>query len=367
MPIEIYKLLGQVEPAANTETVLYTAPANATVEIKTFTLNHNGSGNTTAWLSVSKDGAATTGKDYIYFNYAISANSTKIDSNINLTLAAGDVIRVKGADNDISFQVHGVEIYTPAYGAYFDVYENGVISTIRLYGLETNLNYLKYSDEDENLYIGFRGYGPTNEIRVPFPSAEDRLVFVQSLEQARIYGNYGNFDPVVPMVSIGNNIAYSGTTSTTTSAPATTTTTTVAGTTTTSTSTTSTTTAAPDPVIYWNFNQYPSASDAQFEISVNGSIEVLAESASQDGPISVASLYEIDYVAVYCSNTSLSQIQVWDVTNETDKYSQPAAAPLYVVPSSILYGGAQYQQGSSDLQPFTLDPSKEYLIYAEVY
>lgn len=367
MPIEIYKLLGQVQPAGATDTVLYTAPANASVEIKTLIIAHTGSGNTTIRVSVSKDGAAAVAKDYLYYDYAISANSTKIDSNINLSLVAGDVIRVRAADADVTFQVHGVEIYTPAYGAYFDVHENGVTSTIRLYGLETNLNYLKYSDEDENLYIGFRGYGPTNEIRVPFPSAEDRLVFVQSLEQARIYGNYGNFDPVVPMVSIGDNISYSGTTSTTTAAPETTTTTTVAGTTTTSTSTTTTTTAAPDPVIYWNFVQYASASDAQFEIGIDNAVAVLEESSIQDGPLTVTGDYVIDYVAIYCSNTSLSQIKVWDVTGEDDKYSQRNEAPLYVVPSSILYGGAQYQQGSSELQEFTLTPGKEYLIYAEVY
>jgi hypothetical protein len=250
MPILNHKILGQaVAPAANSSTfaTLYTVPANTTVEIKTLIVTHTGSGNHGYWIAVRRNGEALTDRNYLFYENEISTKATEIHS-VNLSLSAGDVISVSANSTDVTFQAHGTEIYTPAHAVSFDVYENGVVTTIRLYGLETNLNYMKYADEDDSLKIGFRGYGPLSEIKLGFGSDIERDAFMNQLEQARLYGNPFTFDPVYPIVYIGNNIGTDATTTTTTTTipPLTTTTTSTTSTTTTSTtSTTTTTTLAP--------------------------------------------------------------------------------------------------------------------------
>jgi hypothetical protein len=356
MALQVYKVLGQVKiPSTNTYYDLYTVPANAMAQVYVIVNNFN-SATHTFNVAVSRNGAAVTNGDEAYHDVSLTKGTEYVTATF--TLAAGDIIRVQASDLDFTFQVHGVEIYTPSTGVYFDVYENGVITTVRLYGLETNLNYLKYSDEDDNLRIGFRGYGPNNEMTVSFPSSADRLVFVQALEQARVYGNYGTFDPVVPMISAGNNIAYSGITTSTT------TTTTAAPTTTTTSSTTSTTTLVPDPVIEWSFTRAESASDAEFELSLNDGATVvsLIEPSTQTsftGEATIASPYEVDGIRVYCSNSSISQIKVYDITDGILLYADPATAAL--PPPS-----PQYAQGSTEIPGFTAEQGKRYRIEADV-
>ena len=257
MPIVQHKILGQVQPAANVEAVLYDVPPNKTALVSTIFLCHvatNGTANYT--IAVCKDDETISAKNYLYYPSAtISAGATtRLD--VNLSLSAGDQIKVKSGDPDLTFNAYGTEFSTPSYGVVFDVYENGVANTIRLYGIETNLNYVKYSDEDDKLKIGFRGYGPTNEIEIDFPSDVDRELFVNTLDQARLYGYVPGQDPVFPLLYIGNNISTdatttTSTTTTTTAGPTTTTSTTTSttttSTTTTSTSTTTTTTTAGPP------------------------------------------------------------------------------------------------------------------------
>jgi hypothetical protein len=248
MPILNHKILGQaVAPAASLTTfaTLYTVPANTTVEVKTLIVTHTGSGNHEYRIAVLRDGEALTDRNYLFYNNEIATKATEIHS-VNLSLSAGDVISVSANSTDVTFQAYGTEIYTPAHAVAFDVYENGVVTTIRLYGLENNLNYMKYADEDESLRIGFRGYGPLSEVKLGFGSEIERDAFMNQLEQARLYGNPFTFDPVQPIVYIGNNIGTDATTTTsTTTIPPLTTTTTSTTTTTTAAPTTTTTTATP--------------------------------------------------------------------------------------------------------------------------
>jgi hypothetical protein len=246
MPILNHKILGQAAPAANTEALLYQVPDNTTAEVKTIVVSHSSTGGSDAgfYVSVSKNGAVTSSTDYLYFNTNLAKSATAVLA-LNLSLSAQDVIRVKSTDPDLSFSAYGTEIYTPAHAVAFDVYSNGVATTLRLYGLESNLNYLRYADEDDLLRIGFRGFGPASEITLDFGSPTERDVFVAALEQARLYGNPFTFDPVYPIVYIGNNISTDATTSTTTTTIPPLTTTTTSTTTTSTTSTTTTTTAAP--------------------------------------------------------------------------------------------------------------------------
>jgi hypothetical protein len=255
MALQVYKVLGQVKiPTVNTYQDLYTVPANAMAQVYVVVNNFN-SGTHTFNVAVSRNGAAVANGDEIYHDISLTNGTEYVTATF--TLAAGDIIRVQASDLDFTFQVHGAEIYTPSAGVYFDVYESGVSSTVRLYNIEQNLKYIFTTDEDCKVRVGFDGYGSDNEFVVDFPSPTERATFVAALEQARIYGNYGTFDPVVPMVYIGDNtIVGSSTTTTSTSTTSTTSTTTVAPASTTTTTvepTTTTTTLAP-PTVWWQYD-----------------------------------------------------------------------------------------------------------------
>lgn len=111
-----YKILGQANPAAGVETDLYTVPAATNtvvscISICNFTNSALGTSNnyTSFNISVSKGGAATTPKDYVYNNVTIVQYDTYI-ANIGITLEAGDVIRVYTPVNFLSFNIFGTEI-----------------------------------------------------------------------------------------------------------------------------------------------------------------------------------------------------------------------------------------------------------------
>jgi hypothetical protein len=181
------------------------------------------------------------------------------------------------------------------------------------------MNYVKYSDEDSKLRIGFRGFGPTNEIEIDFPSDVDRDTFMLALEKARLYGAQGSLDPVSPIVYIGNNISTDGTTTTTTSttttttaAPATTTTTTATPATTTTTtaaSTTTTTTAFVPfaPIIEWKITVPDEVSDLYVkavltlvDLTDNQYIEYVNEfHGSQDPAVKTGTANDLDMNHTY--------------------------------------------------------------------
>ena len=60
-------------------------------------------------LSIAISGAATTNKDYIYYDLPIGANDTFI-ATIGVTLAATDVVRVYASNTNLSFSLYGSEI-----------------------------------------------------------------------------------------------------------------------------------------------------------------------------------------------------------------------------------------------------------------
>lgn len=260
MPFETVKILGTVVADGTNEALLYTVPAGATARVRV-TVSSSDAGTHQFTVSVSPGGAATAAKDKIYNLVDLAKNESF--TTTELSLSAGDVIRVKSnagsGQSTFTFSAQGTEYWTPAPAAYFDVIEGGVQSTVKLYNLEDNLTYVFYTDEDSLVRVGFKGYGPDNELAVNFPSANERSNFVTALENARFYG-YGVDGPSsTPIVYLGDNTLLgvsTTTTSTTTTSTSTTTTTTVAPgttTTTTSTSTTTTTTTAAPPYITIEF------------------------------------------------------------------------------------------------------------------
>jgi hypothetical protein len=105
----VYKTLGQSNPVATTETALYTVPAATSTIASSVIVCNRSTVLSTFRISIAIGGAATTNKDYIYFDLPIGANDTFI-ATIGVTLAATDVVRVYASNTNLSFSLYGSEI-----------------------------------------------------------------------------------------------------------------------------------------------------------------------------------------------------------------------------------------------------------------
>lgn len=102
------KILGQVAPASTTETLLYTCPATTGTVISTLTVCNRGSTPSTFRVSVAAGGAATTSKDYIYFDVILAGNDT-FAATFGVTLSATDKVQTYASTSNLSFSIFGEE------------------------------------------------------------------------------------------------------------------------------------------------------------------------------------------------------------------------------------------------------------------
>lgn len=103
-----YKVLGQVNPSATTESTLYTAASAAVVS--TIMICNQASSAATYRIAVrpAADGS-TAAKHWIVYGATVGASdSTAL--TLGLTLATGDVIRVYSSSANISYSAFGSEI-----------------------------------------------------------------------------------------------------------------------------------------------------------------------------------------------------------------------------------------------------------------
>lgn len=107
--MNVYKILGQVNPAATTETVLYTVPILISTICSSISICNTDVAKTTFRVAISKSGSSTTTKDYLYYDVTLAGNDTFI-ATIGITLAGTDVIKVYAGNNKLSFQLFGTEI-----------------------------------------------------------------------------------------------------------------------------------------------------------------------------------------------------------------------------------------------------------------
>ena len=105
----VYKVLGQSSPAATTETDLYTVPAATSAVASSVIVCNRSAVLSTFRISIAVGGAATTNKDYIYYDLPIGANDTFI-ATIGVTLATTDKVRVYASNTNLSFSLYGSEI-----------------------------------------------------------------------------------------------------------------------------------------------------------------------------------------------------------------------------------------------------------------
>lgn len=103
-----YKVLGQSNPAIQTNTTLYTVPAATQAVISTLSVC-NRSNSTSYRVAIRPAGAAIDDKHYIiYDNYVNQYDS--IFLTIGATLGNTDVVTVYAANNCLSFTLFGSEI-----------------------------------------------------------------------------------------------------------------------------------------------------------------------------------------------------------------------------------------------------------------
>lgn len=105
---ETPKVLAQDAPAGATDTDAYTVPgATTTVITSVVVCNRSGSSDTfRLWVAV--DGAADSDEQYLYYDFTVPANDS-FAATLGITLDASDVVRVRSANGNLSFNVFGIE------------------------------------------------------------------------------------------------------------------------------------------------------------------------------------------------------------------------------------------------------------------
>lgn len=103
-----YKVLGQSNPAATTDTTLYTVPSATETVISTITVANLGTSGTYR-IAIRPDGAAIANQHYIAYEAALNANDS-ITWTLGITLNASDVITVRASNTSFAFSAFGAEI-----------------------------------------------------------------------------------------------------------------------------------------------------------------------------------------------------------------------------------------------------------------
>lgn len=106
---ETLKTLGQLAPAANTLTTLYTVPASTSVSSSSIVVCNRVAADDTFRIAVAVGGAADEVKQYLAFDSEVTQDVPRVFT-IGITLAATDVVRVFAGTSNLSFNMFGVEL-----------------------------------------------------------------------------------------------------------------------------------------------------------------------------------------------------------------------------------------------------------------
>jgi hypothetical protein len=104
-----YKVLGQSNPAANTNTTLYTVPANTSSVCSTMVICNQAASAATFRVAVRPAGAAIATQHYTSYDTNLNANDS-ITVTIGMTLATTDVVTVRANTTTVSFNLFGSEL-----------------------------------------------------------------------------------------------------------------------------------------------------------------------------------------------------------------------------------------------------------------
>lgn len=104
-----YKVLGQQNPSATTNTDLYTVGAGKSAVCSTLVVCNQAGTAGSFRIAVRPAGATIAAQHYLAYDTAISANDT-ITLTIGMSLATTDVVTVYASSANISFNLFGSEI-----------------------------------------------------------------------------------------------------------------------------------------------------------------------------------------------------------------------------------------------------------------
>ena len=104
-----YKVLGQVNPSANTATTAYTVPSSTETIISTITICNLGPAPATYRIAVRPDGETLANKHYIVYDSSVAPQSTDT-LTIGMTLDATDDVIVYASTATMAFNLFGSEI-----------------------------------------------------------------------------------------------------------------------------------------------------------------------------------------------------------------------------------------------------------------
>jgi hypothetical protein len=104
----VYKVLGQSNPAAATDTNLYTVPASTSTVVSTITVANLGISGTYR-IAIRPAGATLANQHYIAYDGGLNANDS-ITWTLGITLATTDVITIRSSNTSFAFTAFGGEI-----------------------------------------------------------------------------------------------------------------------------------------------------------------------------------------------------------------------------------------------------------------
>jgi hypothetical protein len=106
---ENFKILGQSNPNANTDTNLYLVPASTQSVCSSLNVCNTASVDATFRIAAVPSGESLSKEHYLAYDSSVSGNDT-LSLILGVTLGAGDVVKVYSSSNDLSFSVFGSEI-----------------------------------------------------------------------------------------------------------------------------------------------------------------------------------------------------------------------------------------------------------------
>lgn len=104
-----YKVLGQVAPAATTNTNLYTCPSSTQTVVSTISVCNRGVTDALFRIFVRPNAEALANKHYLVYDALVFAGDS-INLTIGITMDAADVIDVYASNANLSFNCFGSEI-----------------------------------------------------------------------------------------------------------------------------------------------------------------------------------------------------------------------------------------------------------------
>ena len=105
-----YKVLGQSNPSATTEAILYPVPSSTQSIVSSIAVCNQAATSATFRIAIRPSADSTTAaKHYLVYGTTIAANDT-IVLTMGITLSAGDKVLVYASTGNISFAAYGSEL-----------------------------------------------------------------------------------------------------------------------------------------------------------------------------------------------------------------------------------------------------------------